>query len=386
MGGLTVNPEHFEILKQGVVAWNRWRKEDTTRIPDLQGLALIEGAQLANINLRGANLDGVGLIGADLSAANFSNADLQGAVLIRSNLSGARFNGAMLRDADLGRADLSEADLRNATAVRANLRGANLSGANLIRTELAGAELSEAIFSFSYLGETIFSGCDLSHATGLEEVKHVAPSSIGIDTLYMSKGEFSELFLQGCGLSDFEISIAKLFNLESGPSESASLKRGIERLREVSPTLANPLFVSYSHADAAFAEKLESQLDQRGIRYWLDVHDLKGGRLETQIDRAIRLNPTVLLVLSERSVESDWVEWEASKARDLERELKRDVLCPIALDDTWKFCDWPGPLRRQIEDYHILDFSEWQNPDAFKHQFQKLIDGLGLFYPMASGE
>ncbi len=35
---------------------------------------------------------------------------------------------------------------------------------------------------------------------------------------------------------------------------------------------------------------------------------------------------------------------------------------------------------------YILDFSVWQNANAFDCQFQKLIDGLGLFYPKANME
>lgn len=36
--------------------------------------------------------------------------------------------------------------------------------------------------------------------------------------------------------------------------------------------------------------------------------------MEAQLSRAIALNPTFLLVLSENSVASDWVEWEAARA------------------------------------------------------------------------
>ena len=74
------------------------------------------------------------------------------------------------------------------------------------------------------------------------------------------------------------------------------------------------------------------------------------------------------------------MEHEAASARELERQLKRDVLCPIALDDRWKHCDWPKVLKRQIMDYNILDFSEWQDDDFFARQFNKLIEGLQIFY------
>ncbi len=145
------------------------------------------------------------------------------------------------------------------------------------------------------------------------------------------------------------------------------------------------LFISYSHVDTAFAEALEPLLDGKGIRHWRDVHDLKAGRMEKQIDRAIAENPLVLLVLSENSVRSDWVELEAATARDLEKQYRhrgspRDVLCPLALDDAWKRSDWPRGLRRQIEDYHILDFSGWQDEGVLAAAFHKLYEGIILNY------
>ncbi len=149
-------------------------------------------------------------------------------------------------------------------------------------------------------------------------------------------------------------------------------------LKALSPIVLHYVFISYSHVDATFVERLEAGLDKKRIRYWRDVHDMKAGRMEKQIEKAIRVNPLVLLVLSKSSVESDWVEWEVSKARELERKEKRDVLCPIALDEAWKTFDWPGPLRQQIMDYNILDFSD---PGAFDEQFEKLVGGIVENYP-----
>jgi hypothetical protein len=142
----------------------------------------------------------------------------------------------------------------------------------------------------------------------------------------------------------------------------------------------NPLFISYCHEDGVFVDELERYLDEKGIRFWRDIHDATAGRLEKVVDRAIRQNPIVLLVLSKDSVQSDWVEHEARKARELEKELKRDVLCPVALDDSWKNCDWPEVLREQIMDYNILDFSKWEDEKELEKEFGKLIDGLDLYY------
>ena len=97
------------------------------------------------------------------------------------------------------------------------------------------------------------------------------------------------------------------------------------------------------------------------------------------------------LVLSERSVESDWVEWEAAKAREFERHYRqegnpRDVLCPVCLDDAWERCAWPSRLRRQIAEYNILDFTAWRNAEAMAATFANLYEGVILNYRPEGGE
>ena len=49
-------------------------------------------------------------------------------------------------------------------------------------------------------------------------------------------------------------------------------------------------------------------------------------------------------------------------------------------------CLWPARMRPQVEQYNILDFADWEDQDAFGRQFEKLVDGLGLFYPQGGGE
>lgn len=64
----------------------------------------------------------------------------------------------------------------------------------------------------------------------------------------------------------------------------------------------------------------------------------------------------------------------------LRTETGRDILCPIALDDSWSSCLWPERLLEQILEYRILDFSNWLDDNSFGDQFDKLIEGLHLFY------
>jgi len=334
------NAEQLSILKQGVEVWNKWvEKNDYGAEPDLSR------AQLRNANLKGF----------ELVNANLTSADLRGA-----DLSGANLAFALLESARLDEADLSEVDLTEATLTNTDLTGSN--------------------FRKATLATTIFAGVDLSQVKGLEDVVHTHPSSLGIDVIRRSKGNIPETFLRGCGLSDAEVEFAKLYSPHLSSEEVNRILYKIYDLRKMQPFQISSLFISYSHADSEFADKIGDNLTKRGVRYWHDIHDMKAGRIEKQIDRAIRSNPTVLLVLSEYSLRSDWVEHEVRTARRLEKEFGRDVLCPIALDNSWKSSHWPKRVMEQIMEYNILDFSAWRDDSKFDGMFRKLIDGLELFY------
>jgi uncharacterized protein YjbI with pentapeptide repeats len=160
------NPEHVEILKQGVEQWNKWREEHREMTPDL-----------SEANLRVAHLGLADLTGADLHDADLTLASLGGAELSGANLWGAYLGGAELYDA--------------------NLRWATLYGANLYKAALIGAD-----FTAARAEGTNFADVDLSTAKGLEAIEHHGPSTIGIDTIYKSHGKIPEVFLRGCGVPE----------------------------------------------------------------------------------------------------------------------------------------------------------------------------------------
>ena len=149
------NPEHLQILKQGVEAWNTWRRENESSRPDLSVTTLV-------------------------------SADLRGADLRFASLRGATLMSADLRDATLCGASLHGADLRGA-----DLRGADLRGASLAR-----ADVSEAL-----LWDTAFGNTNLTAVRGLETCHHEGPSILDHRTLVKS-GHLPLAFLRGCGLPD----------------------------------------------------------------------------------------------------------------------------------------------------------------------------------------
>jgi hypothetical protein len=338
------NEQHLAILGQGVKAWNQWRQKTPKVIPDLSGADF-------NRDLRGTILDGVVLSGnilikAGLSRADLSRADLSGVDLRRANLSGA----------DLIKTDFSRANLSRANLSLVNLSGANLSRADLFRANLSGADLSGVNFNEANIGLTIFGDVDLSQVKRLDTVKHFGPSTIGIDTIHKSGGNIPVAFLLGTGVPDNIIAYVR--SLVGQPIQYYTC------------------FISYSGKDQLFAERLYNDLQGKGVRCWFAPESLKtGDKFRSRIDEAIKIYDKLLVILSENSIESAWVEEEVETALERERQQSRIMLFPIRLDDAVMKTHqaWAASIRRVR---HIGDFSNWKDHDRYQVAFARLLRDL----------
>ena len=228
---------------------------------------------------------------------NFS--DLSG-----TNLSGISLNRAVIILTNLENADLTNAHLVNSDLKLANLNGASLREADIAYAFLDSTKLARTNFSCAKLQETIFADVDLSQAVALDEVVHHGPSTIGIDSIFRSQGNIPKIFLQGAGVPDSFIQYA-----------GSSIQ---------SPTQYYSCFISHSTKNQEFVDRLYADFKNNNVRCWLATEDLKiGDRFRTRIEESIRTYDKLLLVFSETSVNSPWVESEVESA--LERERKRTV-------------------------------------------------------------
>ena len=189
------------------------------------------------------------------------------------------------------------------------------------------------------------------------------------------------MFLRGCGLSEVDIECAKLHEPALTPLQVCDITHRIAELR-MQPIAIGGVFISYSHEDATFVDKLYDRLGKENVRVWLDRHDMIAGDMQRQVTRALRLNDVVVIVLSEHSVESAWVEKELEDALKKEKAEKRHVLCPVALDDAWRG-KTDDVLWRQLFKKSVLDFAKWEDEANFEAQFARLLKGLKIFYSPA---
>jgi hypothetical protein len=190
-------------------------------------------------------------------------------------------------------------------------------------------------------------------------LEHRGPSSVGLDTVLVSGGDIPEVFLRGCGLPDPVIAyIVSLSNSER-------------------PIQLYSCFISHSSHDHEFCQRLHNDLQAADVRCWFAPEDLKiGDKFRDEIESAIRVHDKLLLVLSEHSVQSEWVATEVEGAFEREqRDRGRLVLFPVRLDDSVMETSqaWAADIRRRR---HIGDFSAWKDHDAYQKAFQRLLRDL----------
>ncbi len=351
----------LEVLQRGPNAWNMWKQQYPTTQPDLSGADLsgadLNGANLSRADLSRADLSGANLSGANLINANPSHANLSSEATISIfNLIRANLRGAFLRGVNLSRADLSHADLRDADLSDTNLSDADLSYSILYRTNLSSADLRGANLSYTRVRSIQFNNIDLRTVRGLETVEHTGPSYIGIETVYRSQGDIPEVFLRKAGIPENFITYIR--SLVNHPIEYYTC------------------FISYSSRNQDFAERLYTDLQSKGVRCWYAPEDMKtGDKIRQRLDESIRLYDKLLLVLSEHSIASSWVEFEVEAALAKEDEKHALVLFPVRLDDAVMQCttSWAAHLKRMR---HITDFTGWKHHDDYQKALTRLFRDL----------
>lgn len=409
--------ELVQIVRKGRDAVASWRKEHPgetmdlynsymshVRIPmvDLSGCDLREtdfmGAMLRRANLSGCFLNPVhmyradlreadlsktlmnraNLRGADLRAANLEGADLDSAILSAANLTGASLKGANLSRVNLDRANLTDADLTDtifhgAALTRTNLSGANLSGADFYSAIFNDTPTVGTKFAGSLVGYTVFQNCDLSQAEGLDQIRHDAPSTLGIDSLLRSGGLLPDEFLRGVGAPDSLLEFQK------------SLQGGI--------TITGDIFIACADADIPFGQKLQNDLRRLGVRCWLFAEQFRGSALvdrrstseEEEIERWVRHYDKLIVICSRAGMDSETVQKDITQAKEQQQTKDQWLLYLVTPDGT--LVQPQARAARNLTYEHVVFNLQGQNEETeeYRSELNRLASELKESQPAKAG-
>jgi adenylate cyclase len=121
------------------------------------------------------------------------------------------------------------------------------------------------------------------------------------------------------------------------------------------------VFLSYAREDAEAAKQLADCVGRAGHEVWWDRHIQGGSRFTNEIDRALKDADAVVVLWSDASVESAWVQDEAAEGRDSGR------LVPVTLGDS------RPPLG--FRQFHAIGLGKW-NGDGDPPQMDELIAAI----------
>ena len=305
--------------------------------------------------------------------AVLSNFDLSHKNIIARDLSGAILTNSLLNKTNLRRTTLDGANLTNASFCGANLYRVNFNRAQVNNTDLTGAK-SKC---------TIYTCIDLCGFKCIDKIEHQAPSSVGVDTLEITRSSFQKRYRRSSHKQTEICEQIRMFLKQCGIEEDL-LKVFWDTSQEHFAKY-HTVFISYSSRDRAFADKLYYSLQESSVRCWYAPVDLRVGNIiDSEIFDAIRSCDKLIIICSKNSLKSPWVEREIKTALRKEELMKRDsdeqlnILIPVLLDKT--VFDWESLYREDILKRLYCDFSEWENDEAeFNAKLEELLRALMPF-------
>jgi len=116
-----------------------------------------------------------------------------------------------------------------------------------------------------------------------------------------------------------------------------------------------PVFISYSHKNKDFVDKLAANLVKHKTNVWVDSWELNvGDSIIDKVQDAIQESSALIIVISKSSMESEWCKKELSSGFLRELEEKRVVVLPLLLED----CEMPIFLRGKMYADFRTNFDE----------------------------
>jgi uncharacterized protein YjbI with pentapeptide repeats len=361
----------IKILTSDAATWNNFKRkqkhsiiwyESGVRTFWLPGYIIdLRQLDLRKADLTDRDLSNIDFTGSDLSGTNFSRSTLD-----LSDITGTIAGHTSLEDCNLRRtkwaptklhyvrannADFSHAELNGAVLSNCRLQNAKFTKA-LIVAEFDGSDVRGADFANSHILSS-FLNIDLSAARNMHSASYHSNCRIDYQTIKLSERVPTPL-LAACGVAHFHI-----------PYIDAISRNGAKH-----PSC----FISYSVKDDKFIEYFRNQLANKGIRNWFAPRDLPfGASTRDVIESQIRAHDRLIVVLSKSSIQSQWVQFEVETALELERRKRKDVIIPVSIDDE-VFKTKISWVRHLARTKNIAMYKNWKRTGAdFMDEFVRRI-------------
>ena len=134
--------------------------------------------------------------------------------------------------------------------------------------------------------------------------------------------------------------------------------------------MSTSVFLSHTSSDKSFVRKLARDLENHGVKFWLDEAEIKVGEsLIEKIRQGLDEVDYVAVILSPTSISSAWVQREVDVAMNQEIQGKKIKVLPIL----YEHCKIPGFLLGKF----YADFTEESN---YNVAFRRLIESIGIVY------
>src|SRR5215510_7773680 len=92
------------------------------------------------------------------------------------------------------------------------------------------------------------------------------------------------------------------------------------------------VFISYSRRDVSVANSLKEALERSGFQVLIDLRDLPyGEEWQRELEDLILQSDTVIWLLSQTSITSDWCNWEVGLVTSIKKRLVPVRIAPIDL-------------------------------------------------------
>lgn len=132
------------------------------------------------------------------------------------------------------------------------------------------------------------------------------------------------------------------------------------------------VFLSYEHNDISLAKKIESVLKNAGFQVWnSETEILPGDNFAEKISEALKASDAMVVLLTQESLNSKWIQWEIEYALSNKSYNKRVIPVLVGSEESVSLESIPWILRK-------LQMIRLSKPEHAEKEINQITEALKL--------